>query len=150
MRYFVVGANGELFGPADVPTLNQWIAEGRLLPTTMVQEELGGARFAASMLQGLNFPNVQSAAYPRMGGVPMPNYDNGASEIKNAWILGIVGFFCFGIILAPLGLYYAIKAKQKGHPQAVGAIVLCAIVAGLSLLGFILMMSGGFGAFSRL
>jgi hypothetical protein len=147
MRYFVVGANGELFGPADMPTLNQWIAEGRLLPTTMVQEELGGARFAASMLQGLSFPQQQSAAYPRMGNVAMPTYDNGAEEIKKAWIFGIVGFFCFGIILGPLGLYYAIKAKQKGNPQAVGAIVLCAIITGLSVLGFVFMLSGGL--FSR-
>ena len=44
MRYFVIGANGELYGPADIATLNQWIAEGRLTPTSMLQEELGVLR----------------------------------------------------------------------------------------------------------
>jgi len=138
MRYFVIGANGELFGPADIPTLNQWITEGRLMPTSMLQEELGGARFAASMLPQLAF----SASYPR-GGVPSPYAaDNGASEIKNAWIYGIIGFFCFGIVLGPVGLAYALKAKQKGHPQAVGAVVLCSIVTVFAILGIILFLTG--------
>ena len=140
MRYFVIGATGELYGPADIATLNQWISEGRLQPTTMIQEELGGARFAASMLAGLNF----AATYPRMSGTGFrpQNVDDGASEMKNAWIYGIIGFFCFGIILGPIGLFYAIQAKRKGHPQAVGGIIVCSIVIGFSLLGIMLLLTG--------
>ncbi|HJP82632.1 MAG TPA: hypothetical protein VJ835_03930 [Fimbriimonadaceae bacterium] len=145
MRYFVIGANGELFGPADIPTLNQWIAEGRVLPTTMVQEELGGARFAASMLTGLAF----SAQYPRAQSFGNQYVQDGATEMKNAWTYGIIGLFCFGIILGPVGLFYAIKAKQLGHPQAIGGIILCGIVTALSVLGMFLILSGN-SIFGRL
>ena len=138
MRYFVIGSTGELYGPADIPTLNQWITEGRLLPTSMVQEELGGARFAASLLEGLVFPGH----YPRPGMVGSQQLDDGSAEMKNAWTYGIIGFFCFGIILGPIGLAYAIKAKQKNHPQAIGAIALCAIVTILAVIGMIMLATG--------
>ncbi|MBC8065754.1 MAG: hypothetical protein H7Y17_13060 [Chlorobia bacterium] len=144
MRYYVVGSKNEMFGPADIPTLNQWISEGRLVPTSMMQEESGGARFAASMLPGLIF----GAAYPRGSGTAIHS-DNGSTDMKNAWTYGIVGIFCFGVILGPLGLAAAIKAKKKGHPQAVGGIVLCSFVTVLALLGLYVMTSGG-GLFSRL
>lgn len=144
MRYYVVGSKNELFGPADITTLNQWISEGRLVPTSMMQEEGGGARFVASMLPGLTF----SAAYPR-GGIPTVQADDGSAEMKNAWTYGIVGIFCFGVILGPLGLVAAIKAKKKGHPQAVGGIVLCSLVTVLAVLGLLVMTSGG-GPFSRM
>jgi hypothetical protein len=139
MRYFVIGPNQELYGPADVPTLNQWITEGRLTPTTTLQEEQGGARFAASMITGLNFP----ANYVRPGmGTPYAAVDDGSQEMKTAWICWIVGIFCFGIILGPVGLFSAIKAKNKGNSQAVGGIILCSITTGLSAIGIIIMASG--------
>jgi len=128
MRYFVIGANGELYGPADIPTLNQWIAEGRLLPTSMIQEELGGARFAASLLKELQF----GASYPRpiqygIGSMP------GDQEVKAAWILGAVGFVCCSIC-APIGLVYAIIAKNKKNPRALGPLIFCSIVTVVSIV----------------
>lgn len=129
MRYFVIGPNDEQYGPADVPTLNAWVLEGRVTPTTTLQEENGGARFAASMLNGLTFPGSYVRPGPDMAGVHA-----GAADMKNAWIYGIIGFFCCGIILGPVGLSYALKAKQKGHPQAVGGIILCSISTALSVV----------------
>lgn len=126
MRYFVIGANGELYGPADIPTLNQWIAEGRLTPTSMIQEEFGGARFAASMLTELNF----NASYPR--GAAASGAEPGDQEFKIAWIMSIVGFLCC-TYLTPVGLIYAIIAKRKGHSKATGAVVFSAIIVVISI-----------------
>lgn len=126
MRYFVIGEDGQLYGPADIPTLNQWIAEGRLRPTTMIMEELGGARFAASMLKELNFPST----YPRdfLPASMLP----GENEVKTAWIMGAIGLLCCSFF-APIGLVYAIVGKSKGHPRAVGAIVFCTFVILVSI-----------------
>ena len=124
MRYFVIGEDGELYGPADIATLNDWIEQGRLAPTTMIQEEFGGARFAASLLEGLSF----SAGYVH----PSSRPDPGDQEFKMAWVMGVAGFLCcpaFGVI----GLFYAVASKKKGHPKAIAAIVFCAIIAVISL-----------------
>lgn len=133
MRYFVIGEDGELYGPADIATLNEWIAQGRLAPTTMIQEEFGGARFAASLLAGLSF----SPHYVRPGHTPDP----GDQEFKMAWIMGIVGLCCG--LCGPIGLAYAISARKKGHPKAVAAIVFCTIITLLSITWTVLNIALG-------
>jgi hypothetical protein len=67
MRYFVIGDDGKRYGPADLEALNQWIQEGRLLPTTLLEEEGSGARIAAQAVQGLNFPAAAAAPGPQTG-----------------------------------------------------------------------------------
>ena len=130
MRYFVVGVDGELYGPADIPTLNQWILEGRLMPTSMLREELGGAQFVASRLPELNFPaGPHTANYPRQGGYMA---DNGAQELKTAWILGIIGFLCCAIC-SPIGIVFGFQARKKGNPNATGAIVFCSTITVLNI-----------------
>lgn len=68
--------NGQRFGPADLMTLQQWVSEGRVLPNSMLEEELGGNRMAASTVSGLQFP--ANAPYanqhipPNMSGVGTP------------------------------------------------------------------------------
>jgi len=63
MRYFVIGDDGQKYGPADVATLNSWITEGRLLATTLLENEATGERVAAQALPGLAFAAV---------GIPTP------------------------------------------------------------------------------
>ncbi len=116
MRYFVIAENGELYGPADLETLNQWILEGRIVPTSMIQEELGGARFAASLLEGLQFSTS-----------PVPPPIGGESDFRSAWVFGVVGLFCC-VVCAPIGLFYAFSAKKKGHPNALAPIIFCSLV----------------------
>lgn len=59
--YFVVAQDGQKYGPADIAALNQWIAEGRILPTTMLEDSVSGARIVARALNGLIFPQDPSA-----------------------------------------------------------------------------------------
>lgn len=57
MRYFVIAPDGQKYGPADVPTLNQWIREGRLNPQMMLEGE-DGSRMVATSVAGLMFPGA--------------------------------------------------------------------------------------------
>ena len=137
MGYFVIGENGELYGPADITTLNEWIAQGRIAPTTMIQEELGGARFAASLLKDLNFGENYPQTYSAQA------TDRGDSEFKIAWIMGVLGLFCCSFC-GPIGIFYAFSAKKKGHAQATAALVFCSLITLISIVWtiFYLRMGG--------
>ncbi len=83
-QYFVLADDGTKYGPADIATLNQWIADGRLLPTTLLEQEGSGITFRASAVTGLNFPTdsiySQPPTVPSPGvssyGVPSPGGQN--------------------------------------------------------------------------
>ena len=54
-KYFVVDtASGQKYGPADVPTLNAWIAEGRMNAQSTLEDADTGERIVAHMVQGLS------------------------------------------------------------------------------------------------
>ena len=165
MRYYVLSDDGQKYGPADVPTLNQWIAENRLLPTQMLEEEGSGARLAARAVPGLNFPVVSEPGSPAgpagVPGQPHQGYyrppggvtagEDGSRDITPAWVLFAVGLLpciCFPYVTIPLAgvsIYFANKAKQKGHPQGalvfglgVGLVILAVLwlIAAFSLRGW--------------
>ncbi len=69
MEFYVVGDNGDKYGPADLATLNQWIADGRLLPNSKVERSADGIQGLASQVPGLNFGPV-SAPGNIMGDAP--------------------------------------------------------------------------------
>lgn len=52
-RYFVLGQGGAKYGPADVATLNQWAAEGRIAPGTLFEEEGTGRTVHGHEVAGL-------------------------------------------------------------------------------------------------
>lgn len=72
MQYYVIGADGNEYGPADIATLNIWITESRILPTTQLRDAASGQVMAASQVQGINFsgaaplyaPIIPAAAQP--------------------------------------------------------------------------------------
>ena len=113
MTYYVVAPDGQKYGPGDVVTLNQWAQQGRVLPTTVLEDASTGARFAASQVPGMTFapapandfaqpPSYQQ--YPRMGyGVS----DNGDSDYQKALIFGILGLLCCPLIFSSIGIYFA-------------------------------------------
>lgn len=70
VRYFVIAADGQKYGPADVATLNDWITQGRLLPTTQLQSEADNELVAASGVPALKFqtrPVAAASAPPQVG-----------------------------------------------------------------------------------
>jgi hypothetical protein len=145
MNYFVIAQDGQKYGPADIPTLNQWAQEGRVLPTQMLEDAATGAQTMASQIPGLIFPAATSQPppnfqnpnqhnpyqqYPRAGTV-----DDGSKEIKTAWICGAVGLLCCPLVLSIIGIVNAVQAQKKGHPQATAALIFCIVVLILNFGG---------------
>lgn len=80
MRYFVISLDGQKYGPADIPTLQRWIDEGRILPNTFLEEEIGGARLQAGGVLALRFaPQAPTqTANPYAAGNPYSQNPYGA------------------------------------------------------------------------
>jgi hypothetical protein len=74
MRYFVIGPTGDKYGPADVPLLNQWIAEGRLFPASIVVSEANGTQTPASTVPGLQFAPGVPPSSPVAAHMAPPTY----------------------------------------------------------------------------
>jgi len=141
MQHFVHGSDGEKYGPADLEVLRQWKAEGRILPDTLLEPEVGGSPFAARNLTEL-YPEEQQrqtygqadwsyAAYPH----PSKQTDNGNSQAIAAWVLGAVSICVCPVGLGAVAIYMASQAKSKGHPQGkilIGYTVTC-LAIGIAL-----------------
>ena len=164
MRYFVIGDDGQKYGPADVPTLQSWIGEGRLLPTQQVEEDPSGIRSAARMVPGLVFPieNLpptsapQNSPYANPGPMnqgytrPMqaqPAGDDGQQDVTLAYVFGVLGLFC--CFLEPLALFFAYRAVKKGHPGANTARIVVWVLFALWLAFAIFRIAMVVSAFNR-
>lgn len=64
--YKVVGTDGQVYGPADIATLQQWCQEGRIVPDTNLIDPQDGRVFAAQHLPQLSgfFVHTQSFGTP--------------------------------------------------------------------------------------
>lgn len=136
MNYFVIASDGQKYGPADVPTLNQWAQEGRVLTTSMLEDAVTGERVAATSVPGIIFPiapptgqnfqqsNFQHANFQRPPG--MGYRDDGSEDIKKVWIFSVLSVLCcFGFGIA--AVVFASNAQKKGHPQAQTALIVSII-----------------------
>ena len=156
MRYFVIGDDGQKYGPADVATLQTWIAEGRLLPTQQLEDESSGLRQAAAAVNGLRFPTAAAPGAPGAPGGPptgspygqapggspysrpvntQVSGDDGNTDATLGWVFGGLGAVvcCFWWVLLPIGLIFSYKAVNKGNPRGNSARVFCWVFLGLYL-----------------
>ena len=147
MRYYVVFPNGQRFGPADVPTLQLWVAESRVGPATILEEEGSHRTMPAYTLPQLGLQLTQtgqpsSQPYSQPSPQPYSSYyrpdlypaqQTRGVETTWAWILGVVGLFCCqfvsigGLILAAVGM----SKRQRG---STAALVFCAITFVIHML----------------
>jgi hypothetical protein len=126
MQYYVIGPDGNRYGPADVPTLRQWVLERRILPQSLLEDVRTGQRMPATAVLGpLEMPGQpMPGAYPEQPtayqGSPYarPAYDNGANELTYAIVFLVLGFVCCPFIFCPLGVWKANQAMAKGNPSA--------------------------------
>ena len=155
MRYFVIGDDGQKYGPADLQTLQTWIGEGRLLPIQQLEEEVSGIRSAARAVNGLVFP-MESAPPSGQGGPvpqgspyggtqasyqnsyarPSSSGDDGQQDVTLAWVFGVLGLLACCLLDIP-ALIFANRAYEKGHPGANAVRIFCFVVLGLQVVGFI-------------
>ncbi|MFI5385602.1 MAG: hypothetical protein ACHQ50_05710 [Fimbriimonadales bacterium] len=158
MRYFVLAPTGERYGPADVPTLSLWAADGRITPTSKLMEEMSGSIVAASSVPGLVFPQASPAPpapaygpmqppppsvyqaqsnYPRPGSafLPAAAADNGSKDLLMSFgmalgapLLGCITIY--GVFLAAGGIAAAWRAIQKGQKLGILALILNIVAVG--------------------
>lgn len=86
MKYYVVWPDGQKFGPADLETLNQWAAEGRIKPDTQLENADTGAQMPAASLEGLNL--AQEPETPAGTGTSEPSQPTtgaGTTQGESSW-----------------------------------------------------------------
>lgn len=159
MGYYVLGDQGMKYGPADLDTLNAWIAEGRIVSHTMLEDEISGGQIAASAVQGLQFQPVappMASNYPRYTQTPQyqaPVYqntnsaDNGPVTLAFAMavISPVLSFLLpiGGLMTALWGIRSAMRAKENGHPLGILAIAACGLAIGFWVLTRVTGMGRG-------
>jgi hypothetical protein len=149
-QYHVLGPDGTPYGPADVPTLNQWVVQNRLTPTTQLKNVETGQVLPASAVAGINFPSAQpiqptmapgsaygQSAYSMAPGPSSMIDPMAQQDFNRSLIFSIIGFFCCPFVFTSIGLYYGLRAKNAGHPNGTTAVVVSSIILGLAVLGFI-------------
>jgi len=108
MNYFVVADDGNKYGPADIATLNQWVLEGRVTPSTTLQNEATGEMVRAQSVSGLTFPDA-----PAVGGVAA-----GMGAGMGSPGMGGIGTEQPG--MGPSGYAQNPYAQAPGYPRAMG------------------------------
>ena len=136
MRYFVVSEDGGKFGPAEVPLLNQWIEEGRLLPEMHLQEDGTNHRVIAASVLGLDFNEHGEAPVGRAPVMAMERETAVASPVSDlalafsmvvvtlclAPVQVVLGYL--GIFTAILGCMASLKAKERMDSLGGPALIL--------------------------
>lgn len=94
----------------------------------------------ATVCQHCQAPLVPTAATPVAAA---PGKLEAIKQAKNALTMGIIGFFCFGIILGPLAIVNARKAKNvlvpgdEGYGNAQAGEIIGWIVTALYIIAII-------------
>jgi hypothetical protein len=146
--YYVIFPDGQRFGPADVPTLNQWIVEGRLQPTSSVEDATTGQRMMAAELMGLHWPVPTGAPQPGPAASP---YTRPVDPMAESWVDRQVGgthyailfllSFCCGLVSLIIGIIAVVTTKNEiVKKKGIFMIVTSLVVWVLSFLFQILML----------
>ena len=87
--YQIVGKDGNLYGPADIPTLRGWVAEGRLTPDMTVIDYLTNLSGPAGMLMQdlgvfpLAVPPVVQSYAPPVASYEPPSFQKSPGNFTN-------------------------------------------------------------------
>lgn len=158
MQYMVTGMDGKEYGPSDLATLKEWVAENRLAPHSMLRDFSSGQTFPASQVPGLFGPTSVSnvppvgQAYPRAGmgyssAVTASDEGGGAfAGVVVRSILGVVLFFVLhgiGLLVAGTGLITAFQLQSRGSKWGVAALAISGLSVAVIGVGWAIRISGG-------
>lgn len=146
MQYYVIGPDGNRYGPGDIQMLRQWAAENRVTPETMLEDFSTGQRYPAAAVPGLfgapttYAPGPAESPYqmpPNPGQIYPRGYavDNGSKELTTSFIWTALGFVCCPILCPAVGLHYGNLAARKGNPSAQGARIFAIVMLCLQSVG---------------
>lgn len=163
-QYYVLWPDGQKFGPADLSTLQRWVAENRVGPATLLENASNGHHIRASDLPALQSvltptmpmggpnpaggpyaqpgPYGSSAPYgqpvqgpyPAPGGFVPSNPAAGTAEVTISWVLGAFGLLCCGVLAGAAGLIMGVIAHSKGQKNAMAAIIFNIVVIFLGVI----------------
>ena len=126
MRYFIHAVDGQVYGPVEIDGVNQWIVEGRVVPTTLLQPEDSQMRVAAATIPGLVWGENQSFEAYTPQKLSTAKY-----ELTGSWacfgasfILCCLPSFGAHITLGVGGLILATMAFRKGRVWALAPLIL--------------------------
>ena len=126
VRYYIHAVDGQVYGPVELDEINQWIAQGRVVPTTLLQPEDSQMRVAATTIDGLTWGVNQSFSAYTPQVLSTAKY-----ELSGAWACFAVSFVlcCLPSIGAHItlgigGLVLATMAYRKGRIWALFPLVL--------------------------
>lgn len=164
MEYYVIGADGKEYGPANIETLKQWVQDSRVLPGTMLKNFTTGQVVPASSVSELfpaggpppvagqwSQPPSPYLRTPQAGYSMAPVSNAGGGDV--AWAiarsaLAIIFFFFLrgiGLIFAIYAVVYAVRGLQKGHKLGVLAVVISVVTLVIIAIGWLLRLSAGGG-----
>lgn len=151
--YYAKGGDDREYGPVSLQTLNDWTAEGRLRPTSLIRIEGSEEPVPLSSIEGWvskeqfesQFAEPQPApptyaSYPREEPVAPSNPGGPAfwwSVADN--VIALITFFGFGgwgVLWWGFGAWNAYLAHRAGHKWSAGAIVLSAATFVALAVGF--------------
>ena len=114
------------YGPVEIDGVNQWIVEGRVVPTTLLQPEDSQMRVAAATIPGLVWGENQSFEAYTPQKLSTAKY-----ELTGSWacfgasfILCCLPSFGAHITLGVGGLILATMAFRKGRVWALAPLIL--------------------------
>ncbi len=121
--YFVIMADGQKYGPADVPTLSLWALQDRLFPHSILESSKTGVRSAASTVTGISWnlvpaPKAKTSAYQSVttSGVPVPWVHRQYASINMALLVLISTFLALPVFVFALVAFITCEnpdAKKK-------------------------------------
>lgn len=161
MEYFVIGADGQEYGPAKVDALRDWAQQNRILPTTILKDALSGERLAAAAVPGIFPPNTPPPSQNWSQPPAVSNYPRGGSQYTPptasnqdglgylGWAIGrsvlaLILFFVLhgiGLIVAGVGLANAFQSKQSGHRYGTASLVISVVTFVVIGIGWLIRLS---------
>jgi hypothetical protein len=149
MQYSVKGSDGNQYGPVDLMTLKQWVTEGRVLPNSLVTDNLSNVSLLASQMPELGMathsapyantpaPPQSFGEYPRPGMVaPSANQPTKLWSIL-IWLGIAVVLSMFtrygGVIISGWNIIDAAGAKARNDPKS-------GLCFGFAIGGFLLIL----------
>jgi len=166
--YYAVG--GQQQGPVGVEALRQLLAEGKVRQSDLVWRqgmgnwqpagsvaELGAANTAPTPVPACPVtPGAPPAGGPAPYGAPgyppysqqaplpyaAPPAPNMQNKATTAFVISLLGLFCFGIVLGPIAIVLAVRAKAQmaltGNFAGKGLATAALIIGIIDIFGFIL------------
>ncbi|MEI8282881.1 MAG: hypothetical protein WCG75_10785 [Armatimonadota bacterium] len=126
MRYFIQGADGQVYGPSELEDINKWIVEGRVVPTTLLQPEDSQMRVAAATISGLVWGENQSfqAYTPQVLSTAKYEFTGSWTCFGASIALCCIPSFGAHISLGVGGAILSIMAYRKGRIWAIAPLLL--------------------------